>query len=105
MVENNSISVNLQMYAWISSTIGIDDSAGGEIKRQVKPGTTLAGLFTELANEHDKFRDFVFNPADCSMNDEVVMIVNNKLVQFSDAKDSVMQDQDTITLSPVLVGG
>lgn len=93
------------MYSWISGLLGEESSQGNIAKREIKSGATLGEFFTSLAEKHPDFRKFVLDPSTGVMNDEVVIILNNKLVQYSDAKGTVMQDQDTITLSPVLVGG
>jgi|WetSurMetagenome_2_1015567.scaffolds.fasta_scaffold119012_2 hypothetical protein len=105
MSENNSVTLNLQMYSWIYGLIGEDDNAGDLLKRELKAGTTLGDFFTSLVEKYPNFAKFVLDPATGVMNDEVVMIFNNQLVQFNKVKDRVISDQDTVILSPVLVGG
>jgi hypothetical protein len=105
MTEEKLITLKLQVYSWISSSIGEENSSGALINKMVKAGTTLAGFFTALADSHTEFRRLVFNPETGEANDEVVIMLNNKLLQFSKVRDSVLHDQDTIILSPVLVGG
>ncbi len=105
MKEETQITIKLQLYAWIASSIGEEDTAGTLVDKKVKAGSTLAEFLAGLAASHENFRQFVFDPATNAMNDEVVIVLNNKLVQFKDIKDTVLKDQDIITLSPVLVGG
>jgi molybdopterin converting factor small subunit len=105
MAEEKTITIKMQLYSWISSTIGEENNAESLVEKKIKAGSTLADFFAGLAETFPRFHDFVYNPDDGSVNDEVVIILNNKLVQFSSSRNTVMQDQDTITLSPVLVGG
>jgi molybdopterin converting factor small subunit len=105
MEKEKLVTVKLQMYAWIASSIGEEDRAGQMIEKKFRAGATLAEFLTDLAKKHTGFGEFVFDPATGSMNDEVVIILNNKMIQYSNFKDTVLNDQDTITFSPVLVGG
>ncbi len=105
MNENNNITIDLVTYSWISGLLGEESSLGNIVKQEVKSPTTLGGFFAGLAEKYPEFRKYVLDPSTGVMNDEVVIILNNKLVQYSDAKDTPLSDQDTITLSPVLVGG
>jgi hypothetical protein len=105
MAEEKLVTVKLQTYSWIASTVGAEDQLDSLIEKKTRAGSTLAEFFTALADACPRFRDFVYNPAESSMNDEVVIILNNKLIQFNTNRDTVINDQDTIILSPVLVGG
>ena len=98
-------TVKLQLYSWISSSLGVSERGSNLLKKKVPEGTTLRAFFTELANSHPEFRKLVFDPGTGSMNDEVVIMLNNRLVQFNDTADTKISDKDTITLSPVLIGG
>jgi molybdopterin converting factor small subunit len=105
MEKEKLITIQLQLYAWIASSIGEEDRAGQIIEKKIWSGATLAEFLTDLAKKHTGFGEFVFDPETGSMNDEVVIILNNKMIQYSQVKDTVLKDQDTITFSPVLVGG
>jgi len=39
------------------------------------------------------------------MSEHVLVILNNKLIQYGEINELVLQDQDNITLAPVLFGG
>jgi molybdopterin converting factor small subunit len=105
MSEEKLVTVKLQLYSWIASTVGEEDSSDSLVEKKIKAGSTLGDFFTGLAETFPRFRDFVYNSTDGSMNDEVVIIMNNKLVQFNSSRNTVINDQDIISLSPVLVGG
>jgi sulfur carrier protein ThiS len=98
-------TIKLQLYSWISSSLGVEEHGGNILKKKVPEGTTLRDLLTELANSNPEFCKLVFDPGTGKMNDEVVIMLNSRLVQFNNTADTKISDKDTITLSPVLVGG
>lgn len=99
------ISIKLQLYSWIASSLGASEQGGSNLTKKIKEGTTFKGLFTELADSNPDFRKLVFDPATGNMNDEVVIMLNGRLTQFSTVADNEIKDKDVITLSPVLIGG
>lgn len=98
-------TLKLQTYSWISDTFGSTDKPNRTLRRKVKPGTTIYTLFTELANQYPEFRKNIFDPNTGRLNDQVMVIINSRLIQSTDMKDVEVQDKDNIILSPVLVGG
>ena len=104
-MEQALYTLKLQTYSWISDTFGSTDKPNRTLKRRVKPGTTIYALFTELADKYPEFRKNIFDPNTGRLNDQVMVIINSRLVQGADMKDVEIRDKDNIILSPVLVGG
>lgn len=98
-------TINLQTYSWITEAISTGEQLNHILKKKVKPGTTIHELFSELAAEYPEFRKTVYDPGTNSLNDQVMIIVNGKLVQTSDLRSRPLQDNDSITISPIMVGG
>jgi hypothetical protein len=105
MMRQKMITVKMQLYSWISSSLGESENGGSTLTKKVKEGTTFGGFFTELANSSPEFRKLVFDPETGRMNDEVVIMLNGRLEQFNIVIDSEIKDRDVIILSPVLIGG
>jgi hypothetical protein len=105
MVEPADLNIKLQTYSWISQTLGKSAETNRLFRKKVTAGTTLFDLFTKLSALHPDFRDKVYNPATGVMNEQILVIVNNRLVQARNFRQTELHDQDTITLSIVLAGG
>ena len=105
MVRQAVLTVNIQAYSWISQTLGLPENSDRIIKVKAKEGSTLDVVFTELAGTYPEFRKNVFDPENGQVSEHVLVILNNKLVQYSEIKTTSLQDQDTITLAPMIFGG
>jgi molybdopterin converting factor small subunit len=105
MVEQALNTVKLQAYSWISTAISDSGAATQTLRKQVKPGITLYELLAELADQFPEFRKQVFNPETGQLSDQVMIIFNSRLVQVDGLKTTIINDKDSIALSPVLVGG
>ncbi len=105
MVDPAVLNIKLQTYSWISRTLGKSDQPNRLFRPKIAAGTTLFDLFAKLAARHPEFRDKVYNPATGVMNEQILVIINNRLVQARNFRQTELHDQDTITLSIVLAGG
>jgi hypothetical protein len=98
-------TVRLQSYSWISNTLGLAESSSQQLRKKVKEGTTLVALLGELANNYPEFRKMVFNPETNQLSEQVLIILNNRLLQYGEITSIVLKDKDNITLAPVIFGG
>lgn len=105
MVEKTLINVEVQPYSWISSTLGGSDSVNAALNEEVKAGTSLRTLLIDLANRFPDFRKMVFDPETCKMSEQALVILNGKLVQYSEIDEIILNDKDNVTLAPVIFGG
>jgi sulfur carrier protein ThiS len=105
MVELAANTVQIQVYSWISETLGTGDNQHQKLSRKVRPGTTVYDLFAGLANDFPEFREKIFNPDTGKFSDQVLVILNSRLVQSQDFANTIINDKDHLSLSPVLVGG
>jgi molybdopterin converting factor small subunit len=98
-------TVKLQAYAWISGSMGTADNQNQTIRKEVKEGSTLFDLFSAIAAQYADFRQKVFDPKTGQISDQVMVIMNGRLIQAKEFKSVIMNDKDSVVLSPVLVGG
>ncbi|HSW57496.1 MAG TPA: MoaD/ThiS family protein [Dehalococcoidales bacterium] len=98
-------TINIQAYAWISGSMGTTDHQNQTLSQPVRAGATIHDLFSELAQKYPDFKEKVFDPHSDKFSDQVMVIVNGRLIQYREFKTSVINDKDKIILSPVLVGG
>jgi sulfur carrier protein ThiS len=105
MVEKIMNTVKIESYSWIAGTMGNESIQNQKVKKSVQAGTTVYDLFCEMAANYPEFSKQVFNPSNGQLSDQVMVIMNGRLLQSADLKTTVLKDNDKITLSPVLVGG
>ena len=105
MVEQATKTIKLQVYSWISGTMGTADNQNQTLKPKIVAGMTVHDLFAGLAERYPEFRDKVYNPGTGEFSDQVMVILNGRLVQAKEFRQTQLHDKDNLTLSPVLVGG
>jgi molybdopterin converting factor small subunit len=97
--------VRLQLYSWISPTLGMSGSGNHTLEQEINEGMTISSLLTKLADSYPEFRKLVFDPDKDELSSEVLVIINNRLLQVGEIKDTKINNNDTIILAPVLSGG
>ncbi len=95
----------MQAYSWIAGALGTADRPNQTASKQLQEGATVYELFSELAGQYPDFREQVFNPETGKLTDQIMIILNGRLVQEHEMKSTRLNNKDKITLSPVLVGG
>lgn len=107
MVElaGKTITLTINLYSWMAETLGAEEARKQTARLKLSPGTTVLDLFTDLANRYPKFRETIFNPDTGFFSDQVLVILSGKLVHPDNFANTVIQDNDRLSLSPVLVGG
>ena len=105
MVEQMMYTVRIESYSWISGTMGQRTNRTRKLKKKVPAGATVYDLFSEVAASYPEFRKQVFNPDTGILSEQVMVIMSGKLLQSADLKNTPLNDNDKLVLSPVLVGG
>ncbi|HEX7476131.1 MAG TPA: hypothetical protein VF318_09245, partial [Dehalococcoidales bacterium] len=78
MVEQATKTVKLQVYSWISGTMGTADNQNQTLKSKIVPGMTVHDLFAGLAERYPEFREQIYNPATGKFSDQVMVILNGR---------------------------
>ena len=105
MTAETSITIRLETFSWISASLGMPETGRRQIQRKLKEGAVLSDLFQDLAASFPEFVKQVYNPSKGWTSNEVMVIVNHKLIQIADMAHLQLKDNDEVSLSPVLVGG
>ena len=53
----------------------------------------------------DLFRKFYFSPDGTEFGEEIIVLVNGRRAEFLNGMDTVLQENDTVLLFPVVAGG
>ena len=75
------------------------------LEREIGEEATIGDLLADLAFSYTDFGKVVFNPDIRKVNDQVMVILNNRLLQFSDVMEAKLNDGDSIIILPVYSGG
>jgi hypothetical protein len=75
------------------------------LEREIGEVSTIGDLFTELAFDYAEFRKVVFDPDIGKINDQIVVVLNDKLLNFPNIKESILNEGDTLVLVPMYAGG
>jgi molybdopterin converting factor small subunit len=105
MAAETLITVRLETFSWISASLGMPENGRRQFQRKLKEGAVLTDLFQDLAAAYPEFGIQIYDPAKGWTSNEVMIIVNHKLIQASEMAHLRLKDNDEVSLSPVLVGG
>jgi molybdopterin converting factor small subunit len=75
------------------------------LEKESEQWVTIGDLLTDLASDNKDFRKLIFDPSLGKVNEEVMVVLNSKLLQLSDVTGVKLKDGDTVVLVPVYGGG
>ena len=75
------------------------------LEKEIGGKTTIRDFLTELASNNSEFRDVVFNPDEGTVSDQIDIVINQKLLDFTREMDTKLNDGDVVILLPVYAGG
>lgn len=89
----------------INYLLGITDYT--KCKTEQFTGTfSLLELLTMLCEKYGaKFRENVLNSDRSNFGEDIVILVNGKNVALSNGINTILKDEDTITILPAVMGG
>jgi molybdopterin converting factor small subunit len=101
------LNVQVEIYPWLSQRLGGDDQASGILKWQVDMAerSSVGDLLARLALDHDDFRRFAFDPESRTINAELVVVINDRLLDLAGGLDAPMREGDRIAIIQALAGG
>ena len=90
------------------SLAGVLNAKGSDwviLEKEIEEGTTIGDIWEDLAFNHIEFREAVFDPGTGKVSDQVMVVLNDSLLQFSNVTEVKLKDGDTVILLPVYSGG
>jgi sulfur carrier protein ThiS len=99
--------VEVEIYPWLSGRLGGADRATGNLKWHVDMArqSSAGDLLAHLALRHDDFRRFVFDPESRTMNGEVVVVLNDRLLDLAGGLGAELREGDRVAIIQALAGG
>jgi len=97
--------VRLKFPASFASMLNAQGSDLVILEKKIGEEATIGDLLADLAVSYTDFRKVVFNPDTGKVNDQVNVVLNNKLLQFPEVTEAKLNDGDSIIILPVYSGG
>ncbi len=90
------------------SLASIFDGQGSDwliLEKEIGEGATIGDLLAELAFSYADFRKAVFDPDTGKVSDQIMVILNDSLLQFTDMTEAKLDGGETVIIIPVYSGG
>ncbi len=97
--------VQLKIAPPFASMLGAQNYDWLIAEKNIGEGATIRDLLAELASGHTDFGKAVFNPETGKLSNQVMLILNDSFLHFSDVTEIKLNDGDSIVMIPVYDGG
>jgi molybdopterin converting factor small subunit len=97
--------VKVEVWPWLSETLGAKATQKRILEPELPEGTTLRALLAHLAQEHARFGELVFDPERGRLTGHSEIALNGAIYDLVGGLDARLQDGDVVTFLPSLAGG
>ncbi len=97
--------VRLKLPSWIAAMLGKKESDWLTLEKEIEEDATVSDLLKSLVSTYPGFRQVVFNPDAGHLNDQLTVVLNDRLLTFQEVMQTKLADGDTIVLLPIYFGG
>ncbi len=90
------------------SLASISETQGSDwliLEKALEKETTIVDLLAELASGNTDLRQVIFNPATGQINEQLNVVLNNRLLPSTDMAKVKLNDGDRVILLTVYSGG
>ena len=75
------------------------------IEQELNKPLTVSDLLSSLVMTYPGFRESVYNPNAGVINDQIGLILNDRMLTFKEISKTTLKDNDSITIVPLYYGG
>lgn len=75
------------------------------LEKEIAECAAIGDVLADLALSYTDFRKVVFDPDTKKVSDQVMVVLDDRLLQFPDMTEAKLKDGDSIVLLPVYSGG
>ncbi len=97
--------VRLEIVPWLTRNFGGQGLGRLVLEREVPEGQFLGKLLRELAAEHPEFARVTFDAALERPSRYVSLILNDRIIDWTEEWATEVKDGDTLILLPAYAGG
>lgn len=97
--------VQVRLPSHIAKLIDAKSSSWLAFEKDIGENTTVRTLLSSLASTYPGFRETMYNPDVGLVNEQVGVVLNDRLLTFEEISQIKLSDSDTILLIPLYFGG
>ena len=75
------------------------------LEQELNKPLTVSDLLSSLVMTYPGFRESVYNPSAGVINDQIGLILNDRMLTFEELSKTTLKDEDSITIVPLYYGG
>ena len=99
------IKVRLKITPSLASYFETTSSDWILLNKEVREGGSVQDLLGGLASEYKAFRESIFDPDLGRILQRIMIVLNDRLLQFPEMQETPLKDGDSVVLLPVYTGG
>ena len=97
--------VQLKIAPSLASMLGAKNYDWLIAEKDIGEGAIIRDLLANLASDNADFRKAIYNPDTGQISNQVMLILNDSFLHFSDVTEARLNDGDSIVMIPVYDGG
>jgi len=97
--------VRLELPSWVAAMLDAKVPGWLTLGKEIGEDATIDDLLSSLVVTYPGFRQAVFNPDTGHLNDQINVVLNDRLLTFQEVTQTKLRDGDTIVLVPIYFGG
>ncbi len=97
--------VQVKLPPHIAQMLNSESSEWMVLEEEIKDRITVINLLASLVVNYPGFRETVYNPNAGVINEQIGVILNGRLLTFEEISQTVLRENDSITIIPLYYGG
>ncbi len=97
--------VQVKITPSLASVLNTQSSDWIILEKEIGECAAIGDLLADLVFSYTDFRKVLFDPDTGKVSDQVMVVLNDRLLQFPDMTEAKLKDGDSIVLLPVYSGG
>jgi hypothetical protein len=97
--------VKVRLPPHIAQMLNAQSSGWLVLEEDVPDKTTLNNLLSSLVANYPGFRETVYNPDAGSLNDQIGVVLNEKLLTLDELSQTQLVENDHVLILPLYYGG
>lgn len=97
--------VQVRLPPHIAQMLNPESSAWMVLEEEIQDRKTVSCLLASLVANYPGFRETVYNPDAGVINEQIGIVLNDRLLTFEEISDTILKENDSITIIPLYYGG
>jgi molybdopterin converting factor small subunit len=97
--------VQVKLPPHVAQMLNAKSSGWLVLEEETKDQTTVSSLLSSLIANYSGFRETVYNPEAGSLNEQIGVVLNEKLLTLDEISQTTLVENDSILILPLYYGG